>query len=115
MRSASPASRSLSWTSFVVSSTALRDLMKQIVRAPAPMRSVRMSAASASAERRGARSPSTSGGGPNAGLRRDAAQPAQDVPDVGAEHAPVHVRLVDDDDVEAVQEVRPDAVVGEDP
>jgi hypothetical protein len=34
---------------------------------------------------------------------------------VRAEHAAVDVRLVDDDDVEAVQEVRPRAVVGQDP
>ena len=42
-------------------------------------------------------------------------QPPQDVADVRPEHPAVDVRLVDDHDVEAVQELRPRAVVGEDP
>jgi hypothetical protein len=46
---------------------------------------------------------------------RDAAQPAQDVADMGAEHAAVDVRLVDDDDREVGEEVRPRRVVGQDP
>ena len=45
----------------------------------------------------------------------DAAQPAQDVGDVGAEDAAVDVRLVDHDDGEVGEEVRPRGVVGQDP
>ena len=45
----------------------------------------------------------------------DAPQPAQDVADVGAEHAAVDVRLVDHDDGEVGEEVRPRRVVGQDP
>ncbi len=44
-----------------------------------------------------------------------AAQPAQHVGHVRAEHAAVHVRLVDHDDVEVGEEVRPGVVVGQDP
>ena len=46
---------------------------------------------------------------------RDPPQPAQDVGDVGAEHAAVDVRLVDHDDREVREEVAPGAVVGQDP
>ena len=45
----------------------------------------------------------------------DAPQAPQDVRDVRAEHAAVHVRLVDDDDREVREHVRPRVVVGEDP
>ena len=47
----------------------------------------------------------------------DAAQPAEDVRDVGAEDPPVHVRLVDDHVAEVVEDVLPAAVgvVREDP
>ena len=45
----------------------------------------------------------------------DAAQAPQDVRDVRAEHAAVHVRLVDDDDGEVREHVRPRVVVREDP
>ena len=45
----------------------------------------------------------------------DAAQPAQDVGDVGAEDAAVDVRLVDHDDGEVGEEVGPRGVVGQDP
>ena len=45
----------------------------------------------------------------------DAAQASQDVRDVRAEHAAVHVRLVDDDDGEVREDVRPRVVVREDP
>ena len=45
----------------------------------------------------------------------DAAQAAQDVADVGAEDAAVDVRLVDHDDREVGEEVRPRGVVREDP
>jgi len=45
----------------------------------------------------------------------DPAQAAQDVGDVRAEHPAVHVRLVDDDDREVGEHVRPRLVVGEDP
>jgi hypothetical protein len=45
----------------------------------------------------------------------DAAQAAQDVGDVGAEDAAVDVRLVDHDDRQVGEEVRPRGVVGQDP
>ena len=45
----------------------------------------------------------------------DAPQPPQHVADVGAEHAAVDVRLVDDDEREVGEEVAPRAVVGQDP
>ena len=61
MRSASSASsRSRAWRR--ISSTPLRDFMKQIVRAPAVIRSENTSAASYSAEARMPRSSSSSGG-----------------------------------------------------
>ncbi len=44
----------------------------------------------------------------------DPPQPAQDVGDVRPEHAPVGVRLVDDDPAQAGEEVSPVAVVGQD-
>ena len=44
-----------------------------------------------------------------------AAQPAQDVGDVGAEDAAVDVRLVDHDDGQVGEEVGPRGVVGQDP
>ena len=44
----------------------------------------------------------------------DPAQPAQHVGDVGAEHAAVGVRLVDDHPAEAGEEVAPALVVGQD-
>ena len=44
----------------------------------------------------------------------DPAQAAQDVGDVGAEHAAVDVRLVDDDDREVREQLGPGGVVGED-
>ena len=47
--------------------------------------------------------------------RGDPPQAAQDVRDVRAEHAAVHVRLVDDDDREVGEDVGPRLVVGEDP
>ena len=47
--------------------------------------------------------------------RRRPSQPPQDVGDVRAEHAAVHVRLVDDDEREVRQQVVPALVVGQDP
>ena len=47
--------------------------------------------------------------------RGDPPQPAQHVGHVRAEHAAVDVRLVDDDDREVREEVRPQRVVGQDP
>ena len=45
---------------------------------------------------------------------REPPEPPQDVRDVRAEHAPVHVRLVDDDVAEVREHVAPAVVVGED-
>ena len=45
---------------------------------------------------------------------RRAAQPPEDVGDVGAEDAPVDVRLVDDDVAEVLEDVPPAVVVRED-
>ena len=44
-----------------------------------------------------------------------APEPAQHVGDVGAEHAAVNVGLVDDDEREVREQVRPGGVVGQDP
>ena len=41
-------------------------------------------------------------------------EPAQDVRDVAAEHAAVHVQLVDDDDPQLLEQLEPLRVVGED-
>ena len=46
---------------------------------------------------------------------RDPAEPAEHVADVRAEHAAVHVRLVDDDECEVREQLAPSRVVGEDP
>jgi hypothetical protein len=45
--------------------------------------------------------------------RADAAQPAEHVGDVGAEHAAVVVALVDDDVAQGTEEGRPPAVGGQ--
>ena len=45
----------------------------------------------------------------------DAAQPAQDVCQVAAEHAAIRVQLVDDDETEVLEETRPLRVVRQDP
>jgi hypothetical protein len=47
--------------------------------------------------------------------RGRAAQAAQDVADVGAKHAAVHVRLVDDHECQVREQIPPGGVVGHDP
>ena len=155
-----PRSSSASWANLAISSTALRDFMNTIVRAPWTTSSASRSAASASGDaargellvgdrrvphrdraagRRASRRSSTTVkssspvsrsassarvGDRGAGQHEprlgavgvgDPAQPAQHVADVGAEHAAVDVRLVDDDQREVGEEVAPRAVVGQDP
>ena len=150
----------MSRTIRVTSSTPLRDLMKQIVRAPSRTSSATIVGRLARARCRACRSASSTSGGfhiaiwraapgravavherdvvqagqalgqlDRVGDRRageqearlgpvrggDAPQPPQDVRDVRAEHAAVDVRLVDDDDGEVGEEVRPRGVVGQDP
>ena len=61
---------------------------------------------------RGARHQEARGGAVGAG---DAPEPSEHVGDVGAEHAAVDVRLVDDHDREVGEEVPPRGVVREDP
>ena len=51
---------------------------------------------------------------PRAVVGADPEQPPQDVGDVTAEHAPIRVQLVDDDDLELLEELEPLGVVGED-
>ena len=153
-----PRSSSASWAKRAISSTALRDFMKTIVRAPPLTSSASRSAASASAERRVAsclvddrrvphrdrllragRAVAVDDGDvvearqplgelARVGDRRareqearlgpvgggDPPQPAQHVRDVRAEHAAIDVRLVDHDDREVGEHVRPRPVVGQD-
>ena len=47
--------------------------------------------------------------------RGRAPQAAQNVGDVGAEHASIHVGLVDDDEGEVREQLTPGGVVGQDP